>query len=110
MAINVNLAPFINEEFLVTGAWGEPRSGHIHAGIDLQTRKAYQTGIGQPVYSMSRGEVIRVDQTDQTGYGGLCIIRDLDDNYMWLYGEGIIRWISCLLPTTIILERIPGKT
>ena len=87
MAINVNLAPFINKEFLVTGAWGEPRAGHIHAGIDLQTREAYQTGIGQPVYSMSRGEVIRVDQTDHTGYGGLCIIRDLDDNFMWLYGD-----------------------
>lgn len=25
MAINVNLAPFINKEFLVTGAWGEQR-------------------------------------------------------------------------------------
>lgn len=23
--INCNLAPFINEEFLVTGAWGEQR-------------------------------------------------------------------------------------
>lgn len=29
--INVNLAPFINEQFVVTGYWGEPRSGHIHA-------------------------------------------------------------------------------
>lgn len=61
--------------------------GHIHAGIDLQTREAYQTGIGQPVYSMSTGEVIRVDQTDHTGYGALCIIRDTQDNYMWLYGD-----------------------
>lgn len=29
--IDCNLAPFINEQFVVTGAWGEPRSGHIHA-------------------------------------------------------------------------------
>ena len=87
MAINVNLAPFINKEFLVTGAWGEQRPGHVHAGIDLQTREAYQTGIGQPVYSMSKGEVIRVDQTDRTGYGALCIIRDTEDNFMWLYGD-----------------------
>ena len=31
MATQCNLAPFINQEFLVTGAWGEPRTGHIHA-------------------------------------------------------------------------------
>lgn len=88
MAINVNLAPFINKEFLVTGAWGEPRTGHIHAGIDLQTREAYQTGIGQPVYSMSDGIVTRVDQTNQgTGYGALCIVWNQDNNDLWLYGD-----------------------
>ena len=68
MAIQCTLAPFINKEFLVTGAWGEPRAGHIHAGIDLQTRKAYQTGVGQPVYSMSNGIVTRVDQTNQRNW------------------------------------------
>lgn len=88
MAINVNLAPFINKEFLVTGAWGEPRTGHIHAGIDLQTREAYQTGIGQPVYSMSDGVVTRVDQTNQgTGYGALCIVWNQANNDLWLYGD-----------------------
>lgn len=88
MAINVNLAPFINKEFLVTGAWGEPRTGHIHAGIDLQTREAYQTGIGQPVYSMSDGIVTRVDQTNQgTGYGALCIVWNQANNDLWLYGD-----------------------
>ena len=88
MAINVNLAPFINKEFLVTGAWGEQRPGHIHAGIDLQTREAYQTGIGQPVYSMSNGIVTRVDQTNQgTGYGALCIVWNTDNNDLWLYGD-----------------------
>ena len=62
--------------------------GHIHAGIDLQTRKAYQTGVGQPVYSMSNGIVTRVDQTDQgTGYGGLCIVWDTSTNDLWLYGD-----------------------
>ena len=30
--IKCNLAPFINEQFVVTGAWGEQRAdGHIHA-------------------------------------------------------------------------------
>lgn len=88
MAVECTLAPFINEEFLVTGAWGEQRPGHIHAGIDLQTRKAYQTDVGQPVYSMSNGQVVRVDQTDQgTGYGALCIVWDLVTKDMWLYGD-----------------------
>ena len=86
--ISCNLAPFINEEFLLTGAWGEPRSGHIHAGIDLQTRLAYQTGIGQPVYSMSDGIVTRVDQVDTgTGYGALCIVWNQSNNDLWLYGD-----------------------
>lgn len=88
MAIQCTLAPFINKEFLVTGAWGEPRTGHIHAGIDLQTREAYQTGIGQPVYSMSDGVVTRVDQTNQgTGYGALCIVWNQANNDLWLYGD-----------------------
>lgn len=86
--INCTLAPFINEEFLVTGAWGEPRTGHIHAGIDLQTRKAFQTGVGQPVYSMSNGIVTRVDQYDTgSGYGALCIIWNQANNDLWLYGD-----------------------
>lgn len=31
--VNCNLAPFINQQFVVTGAWGEQRQGqgHIHA-------------------------------------------------------------------------------
>ena len=57
-------------------------------GIDLQTREAYQTGIGQPVYSMSNGIVTRVDQTNQgTGYGALCIVWNTDNNDLWLYGD-----------------------
>lgn len=88
MSIEVNLAPFIDKEFLVTGAWGEGRPGHIHAGIDLQTREAYQTGIGQPIYSMSNGIVKRVDQQDTgTNYGALCIIYNDENNDLWLYGD-----------------------
>lgn len=88
MATQVNLAPFINEEFCVTGAWGEQRQGHIHAGIDLQTRKAYETDVGQPIYAMEDGIVTRVDQTDQgTGYGALVIIWNQVTNNLWLYGD-----------------------
>ena len=67
---------------------GEQRPDHLHAGVDLQTRKAYQTGVGQPVYSMSDGIVTRVDQSDQgTNYGALCIIWNQSNNDLWLYGD-----------------------
>jgi murein DD-endopeptidase MepM/ murein hydrolase activator NlpD len=85
MAINVNLAPYINEEFVVTGAWGEQRSDHIHAGIDMQTRKAYQTGVGQPVYSMCNGYVTTV--ASNSGYGPYVIIYNPTNHDLWLFGD-----------------------
>ena len=84
--VQATLAPFINQEFVVTGAWGEPRSGHIHAGIDLASLGS--GGVAKPVYSMSQGVVTRVDQTDQgTGYGAMCIIWNQSNNDLWLYGD-----------------------
>lgn len=84
--VQATLAPFINQEFVVTGAWGEPRTGHIHAGIDLASLGS--GGVAKPVYSMSEGIVTRVDQTDQgTGYGAMCIIWNQSNNDLWLYGD-----------------------
>ena len=84
--VQASLAPFINQEFVVTGAWGEPRTGHIHAGIDLASLGS--GGVAKPVYSMSGGVVTRVDQTDQgTGYGAMCIIWNTTNNDLWLYGD-----------------------
>ena len=85
MATECNLAPFINQEFLVTGAWGEPRTGHTHAGIDLQTREAYRTGVGQPVYSMCNGIVKAV--TSNSGYGPYVIIYNPSNHDLWLFGD-----------------------
>lgn len=98
--VQCNLAPFINQEFAVTGAWGEPRSGHIHAGIDLAS---VGTGsVPQPIYSMSGGEVIRVDQTDQgTGYGAMCIVWNHDNNDLWLYGDLSDNMVVAVLGQTI---------
>lgn len=82
MAINARLAPLINRNFYLTGAWGEPRSGHIHAGVDLSTG-----GIND-VYSMYDGTVIFVDSNGTTGSGyGPYIIIKSDDGYAWLYGD-----------------------
>lgn len=84
--VQATLAPFINQEFVVTGAWGEQRPGHIHAGIDLASLGS--GGVAKPVYSMSDGIVTRVDQTEQgTGYGALCIIWNQSNNDLWLYGD-----------------------
>lgn len=84
--VQCNLAPFINQEFAVTGAWGEPRTGHIHAGIDLAS--VGSGGVAKPIYSMSQGVVTRVDQTDTgTGYGALCIVWNTANNDLWLYGD-----------------------
>ena len=84
--VQASLAPFINQEFVVTGAWGEPRTGHIHAGIDLASLGTGSNA--QPIYSMSDGVVTRVDQTDQgTGYGAMAIIWNQQNNDLWLYGD-----------------------
>lgn len=84
--VQCNLAPFINQEFAVTGAWGEGRPGHLHAGIDLAS--VGSQGQAKPIYSMSSGIVTRVDQTDTgTGYGALCIVWDQSTNDLWLYGD-----------------------
>lgn len=98
--INANLAPFINQEFTVTGAWGEQRPGHIHAGVDLAS---VGTGsVPQPIYSMSDGEVIRVDQTDTgTGYGALCIVWNHSNNDLWLYGDLSDNMVVAVVGTTI---------
>lgn len=82
MATQCSLAPFINQEFYITGYWGEPRSGHLHAGLDLSTG-----GINN-VYNMKDGYVLYQDPngTDGSGYGPYIIIQSLDGT-TWLYGD-----------------------
>lgn len=82
MARTATLAPLFNINFYLTGAWGEPRSGHIHAGVDLST------GLRSPVRAMYDGTVIFVDGAGTTGSGyGPYIIIKSDDGYAWLYGD-----------------------
>lgn len=82
MATQCNLAPFINQEFYITGTWGEPRSGHLHAGLDLAT------GGENDVYNMVEGDVQFVDPNGTTGSGyGPYIIIQSNDGTTWLYGD-----------------------
>lgn len=82
MATQCTLAPFINQEFYITGTWGEPRTGHLHAGLDLST------GGQNNVYNMKDGYVIYQDPngTSGSGYGPYIIIQSTDGT-TWLYGD-----------------------
>lgn len=63
------IAPFINEEFMVTSAQPYYPDGTIHGGFDIST------GRNSPVYSMTAGTVI-YSQYNTGGYGNCIIIRD----------------------------------
>ena len=82
MATPCTNAPFINQNFYITGTWGENREGHIHAGLDLAT------GGSNPVFNMRDGYVIYQDPNgiDGSGYGPYVIIQSTDGT-TWLYGD-----------------------
>lgn len=46
-----NIAPFINDQFLITTAWWTERWGEIHRGLDIATSGS------KPVYSMLNGKI-----------------------------------------------------
>lgn len=81
MAIECNIAPFINIDFYLTGAWGEQRSTHKHAGVDLSTGKKSN------VYNMFEGTVISVTHSGYGGGYGPNIIIQEDSGRTWLYGD-----------------------
>lgn len=75
---DVKIAPIIKEIFYLTGAYGEPRTDHIHKGVDLATGKK------SPVYSMANGTVILSKIGD--GYGPYLIIKS-ESGSSYLYGD-----------------------
>ncbi len=60
----------LGEKRGITSTFGEWRDGHLHAGIDLPTM-----GIGEEVYSVSNGWIMRV-RTSSWGYGKSIYIKD----------------------------------
>ena len=82
MATECTLAPFINQNFYITGTWGEDRGGHIHAGLDLST------GGQNNIYNMKEGKLIFQDPQglNGSGYGPYLIIQSIDGT-TWLYGD-----------------------
>lgn len=81
MAKECNIAPFINIDFYLTGAWGEQRSTHKHAGVDLSTGKKSN------VYNMFEGTVISVTHSGYGGGYGPNIIIQEESGRTWLYGD-----------------------
>lgn len=81
MAKECNIAPFINIDFYLTGAWGEQRATHKHAGIDISTGKVSN------VYNMFDGTVISVTHSGYGGGYGPNIIIQEDSGRTWLYGD-----------------------
>lgn len=79
MAVNVSIAPFINVEFYLTGAFREPRGDHLHKGVDLST------GTDGSVYTIDSGEVIAKGYG--LGYYGYLITWNRETNKGTLYGD-----------------------
>ena len=63
------VAPFINEEFVVTSAQPYYPDGTIHGGFDIST------GVNSPVYAMTGGTVL-YSQYNTGGYGNMIIVQD----------------------------------
>ena len=79
--INLNNAPFINQRFIVTGAFGEPRGTSFHRGIDLAP-----LGFAGSLYTICNCILI-YKGNDITGYGFYCIFRESNSNNMFLYAH-----------------------
>ena len=79
MAVNVSIAPFINVEFYLTGAFREPRGDHLHKGVDLST------GTDGSVYTIDSGIVIAKGYG--LGYYGYLITWNQETNKGTLYGD-----------------------
>lgn len=77
MAVQANIAPFINVPFYVTGAYGVDRGDHVHVGVDIAT-----VG-GNPLYSMLNGVVLYNEYNIVRGW--LIIVKDENSGIAFLY-------------------------
>ena len=78
--INLNNAPFINHNFLVTGAFGEPRGSSVHRGLDLAP-----VGYAGSLYAID-DFTIQYIGFDGSGYGNYFIANN-GNGMMYLYAH-----------------------
>ena len=74
------VAPFINDQFTVTGAQPYYEDGTLHGGFDVST------GTNSPVYAMTGGLVL-YSQFNTGGYGNMIIIQDQQTGTAILYAH-----------------------
>jgi murein DD-endopeptidase MepM/ murein hydrolase activator NlpD len=72
----------INREIKLSGTFGELRTNHFHAGLDI---KSLHQVIGDPIYSAGDGYISRI-KVDEFGYGNAIFIDHLN-GYTSLYGH-----------------------
>ena len=77
----IRLSLPLPEELPATGAFGEYRSGHFHAGVDFSTRNE----LGWPVRAAADGEVIRL-KVQARGYGRALYLRHAN-GFQTVYGH-----------------------
>ena len=74
------VAPFIDEEFTVTGTHPYYENVSLHGGFDIST------GINSPLYSMTSG-IVLYSEYNLGGYGNCIIIQDQTDGTAILYAH-----------------------
>lgn len=98
---NAEIIKPINEKEGLTSSFAEWRSGHLHAGVDLPS-----SGIGEKIYSVSDGWVLRL-RTSPWGYGKSIYIRDYR-GYTFVYAH--LSSFSEKLDTLIREEQLKRKS
>ena len=82
MAENVgHVAPFINDQFIVTAIFGDIRPYETHKGIDIATSGS------KPLYAVDNGEVILKGGNASTGYGYYFAYKNQSTGVAYFYGH-----------------------
>src|SRR5437868_3702561 len=72
----------VNREIQLSGTFGELRTNHFHAGLDI---KSLNKTAGDPVYAAANGYISKI-KIDEYGYGNAIYI-DHPDGYTSLYAH-----------------------
>src|SRR6187551_1678985 len=60
----------VNREFKLSGTFGELRTNHFHAGLDIKSSNGIA---GDPVYAAYEGYVSRI-RVEESGYGNVLYV------------------------------------
>jgi murein DD-endopeptidase MepM/ murein hydrolase activator NlpD len=72
----------VNRQFQLSGTFGELRTNHFHAGLDIKSRNGT---IGDTVYAAGSGYISRIS-VDAFGYGNAIFI-DHPNGFTTVYGH-----------------------